>query len=527
MKKRTKNLGVVVMLLLSSTLLFAQGTKDTASDASMKTEKSDYCICEDPITLTAHIHYGDVFVMDNDKWTITKEAGKLTGVYLEGVASPLTTSSTEAFNMMIASHDIPDIVGGNNSDLMKYGTEGAFLPLNDLIEEYAPNFNEYLCANPDVRACITASDGNIYFIPMIYQEGASEAWFIRKDWLDEFELEVPQTVDELHDALLTFRNEDANGNGVKDEVGYFSRGVREYYLNGLLNLMGVNNYWHSFNGKVAYGPYTPEYKDAMIEIAKWYSEGLIDPEVFTRGNKAREILYAEDNGALIHDWIPSTSGYNTKMKDIVPGFELVGMLPPADTNGIRWESCCRTKVKGLGWGLGYKCSDPVSAIKYMDFWWSDRGRLLMTYGIEGDTYTMVDGEPCYTDKILNANCSLTDAMRKIGGQTEVMGYLHDASYEKFAMSEAGAIATEEYNKSGMVNAYKPQVGSLGFTEQELKTINEKFPTCSTYINETMQKWTFDGSRIEKEFDQYMKNLKNMGMDEVVAAYQSAWDRAYK
>ena len=80
MKKRTKNLSIVVLLLLSSAMLFAQGTKDTASDTSMKTEKSDYCICEDPITLTAHIHYGDVFVMDNDKYPIRVMHRLLNGI---------------------------------------------------------------------------------------------------------------------------------------------------------------------------------------------------------------------------------------------------------------------------------------------------------------------------------------------------------------------------------------------------------------------------------------------------------------
>lgn len=466
--------------------------------------------------------------MDNDKWIITKEAGKLTGVNLEGVASQLTTSSTEAYNMMIASHDIPDIVGGKNNDMMKYGVEGAFLPLNDLIDQYAPNFKAYLNDNPDVRSAITASDGNIYFIPMVYEPGAFQAWFIRKDWLDKFNLPVPSTVEELHQTLLTFINKDANGNGQKDEIGYFTRGSHDEFLNPLLNLQGVNNYWHTdAEGKVAYGAYIQKYKTAMKEIATWYREGLIDPEIFTRGNNAREELFAANNGALIHDWIPSTSDYNTKMAEVVPHFELVGMLPPSDVDGNRWEACSRTKIKGLGWGIGYKTKHAKEAIQYMDFWWTDFGRRLMTYGIEGDTYTMVNGEPVYTDKIMKANCSITDAMRKLGGQEEAMGYRHDASYERFAMSEAGEKATIAYNESGVVNAYKPVVGSLGFTQQELKTINEKFPTCSTYINETMQKWTFDGTRIDKEFDQYMTNLKNMGMDEVVSAYQNAWNRAHQ
>ena len=527
MRKRTRLFLNVVLILMVSGLLFAQGEKGkpaAQSGAKADSAKGEYIVADPPITLTAHIHYGNVYVLTED-WILTKEIGKMTGVNLKGVASPMTTNSQEAFNLMIASHNIPDIVSGLNIDMMRYGQEGAFLPLNDLIEKHAPNYKAYLDKNPIIRSAITASDGNMYFIPMVYKPGASEGWFIRKDWLDKFDLPMPGTVEELHHALTVFRENDANGNGLKDEIGYFGRGLERRYIAPLLNLFGVNQFWHTENGKVAFGLYTPEYKDAIKSVAQWYSEGLIDTEVFTRGNKAREILFSENNGALIHDWLPSTSSYNVKMKDIVPGFQLEGMLPPVDVNGDQWEASRRDEIKGLGWGIGFKNKYPIETIKYMDFHWTDVATRLMTYGIEGDHYTMVDGKPVYTDKILKGNGAINVLMRAIGGQEEGIGYLHDSSYENFAMDETGARTNDLYNSSGVVGAKYPTLGALGFTAEELKTINNKFPTCETYMFEMMQKWVFDGSRIDKNFDTYMSNLKEMGMDEVVAAYQSAYDRA--
>ena len=46
---------------------------------------------------------------------------------------------------------------------------------------------------------------------------------IRQDWLDKLNLKAPTTVDELHDVLYAFRNEDPNGNGLKDEIPLFDR----------------------------------------------------------------------------------------------------------------------------------------------------------------------------------------------------------------------------------------------------------------------------------------------------------------
>ena len=35
------------------------------------------------------------------------------------------------------------------------------------------------------------------------------------------------------------------------------------------------------DGQVKYGAYEPEFKDFVAEMAKWYSEGLLDPEFST------------------------------------------------------------------------------------------------------------------------------------------------------------------------------------------------------------------------------------------------------
>lgn len=498
----------------------------TTASSSSGTEEESFLASETPLELTAHIHWSGVYVL-NDDWIIEDEAAKLTNVSLKGTASPMESDSKQAFNLMIASKDIPDIVGGNRDDINKYGMEGAFVPLNDLLDEYAPHFKAVLDANPDIKGAITAADGNIYQIPMVYENQVSEAWFIRQDWLDTVGKEIPKTVDELHDVLLAMINGDPNGNGQKDEVGVFTRlgGTTDNKVISVLSLFGVNDAWHlDKDGKVALGLYTEGYKEAIKNTSKWYAEGIIDKEIFTRGSKSRDMLFPENNGAVIHDWIPSTSGYNPKMADVVPGFKLVGMAPPVDSNGDQWEVGSRDKLNGAGWAISAENENIEATLKYMDFWWTDTGRRLTTYGIEGDTYTMVDGEPAYTDKVLKASTPINDFMRKIGGQIEDMAFLHDASYEKYLMDEEGAKISEVYANGGFVQELYPRLPALSFTEQELNTITSKYPPCRTYMLEQLQKWTFDGSSIDAEFDDYMQTLKSIGMDEIVGIYQTAYER---
>ena len=262
----------------------------------------------------------------------------------------------------------------------------------------------------------------------------------------------------------------------------------------------------------------------MKKGSQWYAEGLIDPEVFTRGGNARDILFPENNGGLIHDWIPSTSGYNKTVPEKVPGFKLVGMLPPTDINGDQWEFASRDKLTGAGWAISSQNEHPVESIKYMNFWFTETGRRLKTYGVEGVTYNMVDGKPVYTDEILNSDQAINVQIMEMGGMLEDMAYLHDASYEEFAMDEEGKKTLEMYEEAGVVNKCYPRLPALSFTDEENDLILAKYPACRTYMLEQLQKWTFDGSTIDQEFDGYMETLKNMGMDEVVAAYQAAYDR---
>lgn len=544
--KNKSNWRRLMALLCAASMLTACGTgaggdgksKDASKDSGKEEKKtasaggeSEYACSDEPIELTAHLHTNNLYVL-NDDWYIMDEAAKLTNVSLKGTASTMETDSQNAFNLMIASKDIPDIVGGQLVDINKYGMEGAFMPLNDLIDEYAPNIKKMLDENPDVKAAVTASDGNIYEIPSIYDSEVSQCWFIRKDWLDKLNLEIPETVDELHDVLTAFANEDPNGNGKKDEVGFFTRLTTAgggNVLQGILSMFGINEHMHTDEaGKVEYGCYTPEYKEAMKNISQWYAEGLIDKEIFTRGDKARDVLFPENNGGLIHDWYSSTSGYNDKLKDEVPGFELVGILPPADINGDQWELDSRSKLttngEGRGWAISANNPHPEETIKYFDFWWTDKGEELQVWGIEGDTFTNENGERVYTDKVLKSADPINVYMAKIGGQNFDIGHVSSSEYEKFMMSQAGADSLELYKNSGVVNKMNKNLPPLGFTDEETDVIQSKWPTIQAYVAEQSQKWTFDGSAIDAEFDGYMDTLRSMGVEEVIAAYQAAYDR---
>jgi putative aldouronate transport system substrate-binding protein len=54
---------------------------------------------------------------------------------------------------------------------------------------------------------------------------------VYQPWLDALGLEEPETIDEFHEMLLAFKNDDPNGNGVADEIPLSAAMGRPYYNN--------------------------------------------------------------------------------------------------------------------------------------------------------------------------------------------------------------------------------------------------------------------------------------------------------
>ncbi|MEP1929857.1 MAG: sugar ABC transporter permease, partial [Roseibium sp.] len=294
-------------------------------------------IVDDPLELTIHMHwpraqgYG-VGGSPSEIYPVEEAARAMTGISLtDATAGRNSTDSAEAMNLLIAQGDMPDIVGGHliKQPVNEFGPQGAFVPLNDLVAEHAPNIQAYWDSRPEVLASITAYDGNYYYIPYLPDGKYGRAWFIRQDWLDALGLEQPQNVEELEATLIAFRDNDPNGNGAADEVPYFARQWEE--VNRLLTLWDArssgSDTYHDFyitaDGSIAH-PYAQDtYRDGISNIARWYEAGLIDAEIFTRGSSSRDFLLSENLGGLTHDWFASTSGYNGKLADKIDGFNFI------------------------------------------------------------------------------------------------------------------------------------------------------------------------------------------------------------
>lgn len=482
----------------------------------------DAKITDEPLVLTYFASAPSEF--DEEK-NIFKEAFEHTNVMLKYTLSENAGDMSQQLAVAVSSKDMADIIyQSSRRNFISYGNQGAFIPLNDLIEKYAPNIKKYLDENEDVKKYITASDGNIYYIPNILDGKTSSGWFIRQDWLDKLGLKTPNTIDELHHVLTAFKNNDPNGNGKADEVPLFGTGGQvRWTVNEFLGIFDAEMDFRYENGKVTYGPTTENFKTAMKTLAAWYAEGLIDPEIFTRQNP-REYFLGNDLGGCTHNWFGSTAGYNTMYEKSVPGINFIAMAPPAGYDGVRREKNVRSKSLQEGWAISATNEHPEETIKYFDYWWTKEGRRMANFGVEGKTYTMVDGKPEYTDFVLkNEELVPVNAIRTTGAQTN-FGYWQDWNYEAGYINKTALDGMNMYIDGG----YLPEeTVMVTYTDDEEKKVTNLTAQITTCLEETVQKWILGNEDVEQGFDGFAENLKKLGLDECLQIEQAAYERYLK
>ena len=126
-------------------------------------------ISDSKVELSVHMHHKR-YTSYNEDWPVEQAACAITNVCLKNATiGSNTKNSGEAMNLLLASGKIPDIVGTSKiKDVVnQYGPQGAFMPLNDLIDEHAPHLKAYFDERPNVRSALTAADGNMYYIPYL------------------------------------------------------------------------------------------------------------------------------------------------------------------------------------------------------------------------------------------------------------------------------------------------------------------------------------------------------------------------
>ena len=527
---------VVALVLASAVCLTAfSGCGNSASDNSQSTVSSETAgesesakeENNENITVSMFLQDSADQAISTDL-PIIQEITKRTGVNFEFVAAPNTEDQfREKFNVTVASGDIPDImVSTYRDDMMKVAEQGTFAALDDYIDQYAPNLKKILDENPDYIRDIRASDGNIYFMPFIGAVKTFKVWMLRGDWLDKLGLEVPVTLDDWYHVLKAFKEQDPNGNGEADEIPYTTRNTQAGVL-AFMEAFGIsgfeaNEQFFIEDGQVKYAYTDPRCKEALEFINKLYSEGLIDSEYATNDTNVWLSRLTNEVSGACQDTTARAYSLGTQVRAANADSDayFVVVAPPKGPDGTQMTTSQMQAIRGF---TAISVDSPYikEIVQLFDYFYSEEGSLLMNFGIEGETYTMENGKPTYTENIANDSQGRSIlSMLNIYGHRE-WAYKQDIGYEDALLDE-----TYVNYRNDMEQYIRPTIPALSFTEEEREVINSTYTEIQTYKDEMINKFIMGKEPLDN-FDSFVQTLKNMGIDDVLAVEQAAYDRYVK
>lgn len=464
-----------------------------------------------------------------------KKKEELTGIKANFTHPPLGQQKDQ-FNLLIATKDLPDVIYYNWADAVggpeKMIEDGRIIRLNELIDQYAPNLKKIIESDPDVKKQIALDDGTIYMFPLLKLDAvklnATSGLVMRKDWLDKLSLKSPTTIDEWYTVLKAFKEKDPNGNGKADELpftGNWGPGNLTK-LHDFSPAFGVIGGFQMQNGKVAYGPIQPGYKDFLAEMAKWYQEGLVDPEIMTNDGKAFDYKVTNNLAGSYQGGVFSGMGkFFNLMRDTDPNFNLTGVASPLATDGKSYAAF-NLNNKVLTYGEAITSSADKDKLKYivqwMDYNYSPEGSDLFNFGIEGESYTKEGDTYKFTDTITKNPNGLTYDQALASYALSIMdGPINqDSKYLDALLFDQGQ---KDANTEWMKQSSDLTLPPLRLTIDEASQVTSIMSQVNTYLNETMTA-IINGSKPVSEYDKMAETIKGMGIEEAVKLHQAAYER---
>lgn len=473
---------------------------------------------EEPITFTYYVgNLGNTVIQSFADNLAYQEIQRVTGVNLEFLHSGLNEQANQ-IGVMVASLDMPDIMelGGyrypKGEDAMI--DDGIILRLNELVEEYAPDYLALINSNDEIRRQVVTDEGNIWAFLCIQptDEIPWRGMSIRKDILDAHDMALPETIGELKECLLLFKE-------LGMEIPFF------FNINGgafddgpIVSAWDVGPLFYVEDGEMKYGPMEDGYKEFLTEMHEWYELGLLDKEAPVRNGTDVDALAANGEiGVLLQAGYGPTLAVNLNGQAQNPDFLLypIPNLPLEKGDTVQFRNY-NYYNKGDPAVIPTTCSDPVEAVKFMNFGYTEEGFYLYNYGVEGVSWEMIDGVPTYTELITNSTegpwTNIRDKYKRHTGP-----YLRDEM--AFPVTDFEMLCMEEWAKAGDELCPPP----VSRTAEENDRFGQLNPDILLYVKE--MRWKFiTGEESLDNYDAFRDQLRTMGIEEVLEIQNAALAR---
>ncbi|MFS0723615.1 extracellular solute-binding protein [Paenibacillus sp. 1P07SE] len=517
----TFKLGVFMMMALtivvsgcSSDSGSSEGTSTPAptNQPASQTPSTDEGILEDR-TISKFLLSNPTWPYD-EQWPIWSMIKEQTGYDVSVQVS--AGNYDEALNLIIAANSTPDLLYMPDiATANRFGQQGALVNLLDHLD-VMPNFTQWMEQHPEAVEAARAADGNIYIAPV---EGIGEAnrdvWYYRKDIFDKHGLEVPKDYDEMYEVLKELKRLYPESYPFTSRRWFIPLGQMVTAFGAPAKITAdVEPVYYDFDEQTFnYGPITEGYKKMVEYASKFYAEGLIPPDFLTMDNKQWQDIYASDKAFITPDKIGRIDFLNSAMREGNPEFDIQFMPPPAGEAGGEQISPFTAQAEA-SLSVSTRTKQVENAMEYLDFFYSEKGMLLSSWGAEGVSYETVNGEK----RFLPDYKTVSDIRMKLGLATPGVSTWIDNEAHVSLSSEETKIA---YTEAPSYDA--PRQPTVPFTETENEEVALLEQTIKKYSDEQIARFILNEKDLS-EWDSYVEEVRAMGVDRLLDYYTSAYER---
>lgn len=536
---------IIVFLMITglSIAAFATGTSEKVSTASVQlTAPGTFPIVRTPATIRI-MQRQEPEVEDYSTNKFVQWYEQKTNVHVDFDVVPGSNWS-EKVNTTLASGNYPDAFDGQNvftrTQLVVYGSQGVFVPLNKAIEAQGVNIKSLFKSLPYVESSVTAPDGNIYALPhgsSCYHCTMPAKEWIYQPWLDKLGLQAPTTTEEFRKVLEAFKNDDPNGNGKADEIplsgaknGWYTQ-VGPFLMNAFIYTDPGTFIEPMGNGTYRFVADKAEFRDGLRYLHSLYTAGLIDPQAFVQTvGQLTSLAEAKPDARL------GTTGAGGNFVFTVNGgasgryLDYKPLMPLKGPKGVQYAFSTDPPL-GIHLVVTAAAKSPELIVRWADFLLSTDGVLDQFYGPEGTGWVKADpgekrwdGQPAYWKSI--SGIESTNVTNDVTNHSLPYFWLkkvHEGQYLPPAEGDKdlnwiGFRATakmEPYRKT-------PHNSTVyWFGESDAAQWGQLSSTLMDYVNSSFARFVTGDLSLDNDWDTYVRQIKQIGVDKYLEMFKAA------
>ncbi|MBE6965329.1 MAG: extracellular solute-binding protein [Ruminococcaceae bacterium] len=456
-----------------------------------------------------------------EDWKVWQYIEEECGATLQVNAYPSSDVVTK-YSLMLASPDsLPDVMVYSSKPNESYIGQGAFVAFDDMVE-YMPSFNAWMESLTEDEyknnvATRKSYDGKIYYAPVIGREVSQNvrAWLYRKDIFEKHNLAVPTTYDELYEVCKTLKGlypesyPFAVRSGIKG-IDMTGPSWKEYWTTGI---------YYDYNAeKWSYGATEDIMLDVLTFYKKMVDEKLVMQDFITINTASWQELITTDRGFILPDYQTRIDFFNGIARMGNPGFDLHAMVPPIANSetGVAMVNKYNVDPQGMVMCNSGDAKRMANAAKYLDWFYTDEAMELVSWGKEGETYEVKDGKKVFIS-------DETGAMPNTLYGISTSGVFTRMDPAAIAKMDSADIAETRDMVLEHTMPYANPAGTLSFNEEEQRAKEDITTAMGTYTNEMLTKFILGQEPLSK-FAEFQNTLDEMGLSELLKAYESAYAR---